>query len=767
VTISGIVTSPDGIYSTYHCETYIQDETAGINFWVNGGFGTYNLALGDSVTITATVAFYNGLTELGTSTPEVTLINHSSGNLVPDPLEITCLDLNWTFEPDFTEPNEGRLIRINNLTIVSGSWPVTPQPSNTILNVSDGTATSLLFIDKDSPVNGSPAPTGSFDCIGILKQYDSSSPYTTGYEISPRYVADIVHHAPGPLFTVQPYVSDVTSTTATIEWETDIPSDSWVEYGETTSYGFGAGQIGESVTHHVVNLSGLTPNTIYHFQAESTDGGGTAESLDYLLATASDTPGEIHVMFNWSADESYAIPGNEADEYVNLRSQLLNRIHEAQYSIDCSVYSFSLSELADSLIAAHNRGVEVRLIKDAGLSNTQANRLGAAGIPWINSDFGGNHSAADGYGSHHNKYFVFDHRDLGSKMDDWVWTGSWNVSISGEDDVNNVVLVRDFGLAEAYTREFDEMWGSSTMTPVSANAKMGSRKADNTPHLFLINDILFEQYMSPSDGTASKIIDKVGSADHSIYFSILAFTQYQISNAMKDQRDAIPDLEVRGVFDADIASYEDGGSQWYPMSGDPVAWNYWDPPADVWLDTALPSSKYLHHKYMIVDANSTSDAVVVTGSHNWSYSADSRNDENTLMIHDRLISNLYLQEFADRYHESGGTGPLGELTGVADGISDFVRTAGLTLHQNVPNPFNPSTAISFENRSRGRMSLRIYDATGRLVRTLFDNRNLDAGFHQVGWDGKNEHGEIVASGVYLYRLDGEKESQTRKMLLLK
>ncbi|MCK4546353.1 MAG: T9SS type A sorting domain-containing protein [Candidatus Eisenbacteria sp.] len=766
VTISGIVTSPDGIYSTYHSEVYIQDETAGVNMWVSGAFGVYNLALGDSVTLTAPIDFYNGLTELGTSTSQVTLTNHSSGNMVPDPLEITCQDLNFTFQPDYTEPNEGRLIQVNNLTIVSGSWPVTPQPSNTILNVTDGTATSLLFIDKDSDVNGSPAPIGPFDCIGILKQYDNTPPYTSGYEISPRYVTDIIHHSPGPLFTVPPYVSDVTSTTATIEWETNIDSDSWVDYGETIAYGSGTGQIGETVPHHVVDLSGLTPNTVYHFRAQSTNGGATSQSNDYLLVTASDTPGEIHVFFNGSVDNTYALSGNNAQGNVDLLDELLARIHGAQYSIDCCLYSFSLYELADSLIAAHNRGVEVRLIKDADLSNTQANRLGAAGIPWINSDYGGNHSAADGYGICHNKFFVFDQRDLTSKADDWLWTGSWNVSIAGEDDINNVVMVRDFGLAEAYTREFDEMWGSSTMTPNWSEAKMGSRKSDNTPHTFRINDILFEQYMSPSDGTASKIIEKIEAADHSIYFCILSFTQYQISNAMKDQRDAVPDLEVRGVFYEGIASYEDGGSQWYPMSGDPVAWNYWDPPADVWLDTALPSSKLLHHKYVVVDANSWSDPVVSTGSHNWSYSASSRNDENTVMIHDRMISNLFLQEFADRYHESGGTGSLGELAAVSDG-SDLVPVAGLALHQNVPNPFNPSTTISFENRVRERISLKVYDTTGRLVRTLIAGNATAPGAHVVGWDGKNDHGEPVASGVYLCRLEGEKRNLTKKMLLLK
>lgn len=229
----------------------------------------------------------------------------------------------------------------------------------------------------------------------------------------------------------------------------------------------------------------------------------------------------------------------------------------------------------------------------------------------------------------------------------------------------------------------------------------------------------------------------------------------------------MPGLEVRGCFEQGQGLFEDTNSQYYPMNGYTGAWNYWNPPADVWLDTGLPTSKLLHHKYMVIDANSYSDPIVITGSHNWSYSADAYNDEHTLMIHDRLVSNLYLQEFAERYHESGGTDPLGELTAVDAEFGNGAAHGSILLHANVPNPFNPSTRISFENRAPARMSLRIYDTTGRLVRTLVDNDPMPAGLHVVGWDGKNNDGLPVASGVYLCRLDGGRESRSMKMLLLK
>lgn len=90
----------------------------------------------------------------------------------------------------------------------------------------------------------------------------------------------------------------------------------------------------------------------------------------------------------------------------------------------------------------------------------------------------------------------------------------------------------------------------------------------------------------------------------------------------------------------------------------------------------------------------------------------------------------------------------------------------LTLHPNHPNPFNPSTTIRFRLVSRGRASLRIYDVRGALVRTLFDEPR-DAGPGTEMWDGRNDVGATVASGVYVYRLTAGDDSRTRKMVLLK
>jgi len=88
------------------------------------------------------------------------------------------------------------------------------------------------------------------------------------------------------------------------------------------------------------------------------------------------------------------------------------------------------------------------------------------------------------------------------------------------------------------------------------------------------------------------------------------------------------------------------------------------------------------------------------------------------------------------------------------------------LFQNSPNPFNPTTTIRYTVPRASRVTLRIYTPAGQLVRTLVD-ATLSPGVKHATWDGTNNKGNPVASGVYVYRLQAGKESLSKKMTLLK
>jgi hypothetical protein len=91
---------------------------------------------------------------------------------------------------------------------------------------------------------------------------------------------------------------------------------------------------------------------------------------------------------------------------------------------------------------------------------------------------------------------------------------------------------------------------------------------------------------------------------------------------------------------------------------------------------------------------------------------------------------------------------------------------GITLHQNVPNPFNPTTRIDFELEKAGMVDLSVYDVSGRLVATLFEGE-LGEGAHQITWNGKTDSGATAATGVYLYVLSTETGKASKRMVLLR
>jgi hypothetical protein len=90
-----------------------------------------------------------------------------------------------------------------------------------------------------------------------------------------------------------------------------------------------------------------------------------------------------------------------------------------------------------------------------------------------------------------------------------------------------------------------------------------------------------------------------------------------------------------------------------------------------------------------------------------------------------------------------------------------------SLSQNYPNPFNPQTTIDFTVKERTPVTLKVYNVAGALVRTLISDVRAPGVVHQVVWDGRNDSGQQVASGVYFYRLVARNFTQTKKMVLLK
>ncbi|MEE9269069.1 MAG: right-handed parallel beta-helix repeat-containing protein [Candidatus Krumholzibacteria bacterium] len=116
--------------------------------------------------------------------------------------------------------------------------------------------------------------------------------------------------------------------------------------------------------------------------------------------------------------------------------------------------------------------------------------------------------------------------------------------------------------------------------------------------------------------------------------------------------------------------------------------------------------------------------------------------------------------------DCGRIGAEGVGCFVVVGIDDLTPPVSYSLHQNYPNPFNPTTTIAFESARSGMVTLRVFDSAGKLVRTLVDGHR-PAGRGLETWDGTNNSGNRVSSGVYFYQLKAPGYRQTRKMVFLK
>jgi phosphatidylserine/phosphatidylglycerophosphate/cardiolipin synthase-like enzyme len=210
----------------------------------------------------------------------------------------------------------------------------------------------------------------------------------------------------------------------------------------------------------------------------------------------------------------------------------------------------------------------------------------------------------------HNKFVVIDGME--------VWTGSMNFTVNGAyRNDNNLVHIHSSELAQNYTTEFDEMF---------VQDMFGDTILPQTPHPNLtVDGISIETYFSPDDGTADQITAVLQNAEESIYFLAFSFTSDPVATTLLDK--AADGVTVAGVFEE---------SQYHSNIG-----TEYDNLLAGGLDVRLDGNPYnMHHKVFVIDGET-----VITGSYNFSRSAEERNDENTLIIHDSHIAALYLAEF--------------------------------------------------------------------------------------------------------------------------
>jgi hypothetical protein len=195
-TVEGIVTTHANLTSGANALFYAQDDTGGIAvFWRGGGSRVPHA--GDRVRVTAPLTHYNGLLELS---PDISNLEHkvsvvSSNNPLPLPTPLDLSGFSWP-DPAMVEPLEGSYIALSNVFLDLSSLTF---PSGKTVNLADGSGnTFVLFSSAYTDLPGQVKPTAAVTLLGVLGQYDASSPYTEGYQIIPSRFADVLAVAKAP-----------------------------------------------------------------------------------------------------------------------------------------------------------------------------------------------------------------------------------------------------------------------------------------------------------------------------------------------------------------------------------------------------------------------------------------------------------------------------------------------------------------------------------------------------------------------------------------
>lgn len=301
--------------------------------------------------------------------------------------------------------------------------------------------------------------------------------------------------------------------------------------------------------------------------------------------------------------ELYFNEVDTGDSPYSLEKRLVGKLITAVSRIDAALYHLDSESVADGLIKAHRRGVQVRVVTETdNIDEDAIAQLQEAGIPVADD------GDPDSY--MHHKFIVIDEQ--------YVWTGSYNTTYNGAyKNKNNVIFINSAPLAYNFTQEFRELFRQ-----MRAEKPTGASVVH--PKVTLSDGTQIFTYFSPDNDIISSLLREIGSAKKSIHFMAFSFTQDALGSAMRDRFES--GINVQGVFEEwQISKY----SEYEPMKAAGMS---------VMQDK---NKGTMHHKVIVID-----EETVITGSYNFSQNAEERNSENLLIIKENSdIAQAYLAEF--------------------------------------------------------------------------------------------------------------------------
>ncbi|HII15047.1 MAG TPA: hypothetical protein HA362_01930 [Nanoarchaeota archaeon] len=289
----------------------------------------------------------------------------------------------------------------------------------------------------------------------------------------------------------------------------------------------------------------------------------------FLLGCSFNAPGESS-----KASEAYFCP---EDDCFGIIASYIRNASKA----DCALYTLNSAGIENAL-----KETESRIVSDGKCING----IECKPKPPYNR------------GLMHNKFCILD--------DSIVITGSFNPNEKSGGYLNNVVVLHSKVLAEAYSKEFEELFSGKF-----GAGKKGSASA-------VLNGSRAEAYFCPEDNCQTHLLEEIGTAEKSVYFMVYSFTDNEIANELLGKTKE--GVVVKGFFD------KSQNTKWsvYPKL---------ENKAGVWVY----GNGVMHNKVFIID-----NETVITGSYNPTQNGNENNDENMVVMHDRAIAEKFAEYFS-------------------------------------------------------------------------------------------------------------------------
>jgi hypothetical protein len=348
LTVTGVVMCPN--YQTVNRSYYISDGTGGMSTF---GYGLLSpaLNLGDSIVIRGKLTQYNGLDELTTITDNTIWVVGTNAKVM-DPIVIPQGQYN-----NNTEQYECLLVRVNNLSKVSGTWPAAGASANIILT--NGTDTVTVRIDSDTDIDGNPEPAWPKDVIGVMTQFSSTS-VSAGYQIQPRYYATDFPAATVPVELIS-LSANVSGKSVTINWSTATEKNNMGFEIQRSSdklsfakigYVNGSGTSTEIKRYSFADNNVLSAKSYYRLKQMDYDGSYKYSSV---------VEAEIGAISSFSLDQNYPNPFNPSTQ---IKYSLLSNSN-----VKVTIFN-ALGESVKELVnEVQQSGVHIMNFNAAGLSS--------------------------------------------------------------------------------------------------------------------------------------------------------------------------------------------------------------------------------------------------------------------------------------------------------------------------------------------------------------------------------------------------------------